>query len=388
MAEEVELSLEISHEEEVLSSQKKEEKGEEVSAKVWMTVSLCVGVLYACANICIVENAKYKVKAVGMTAIGATVGNLGPLVWIMFRQKLKHRKESLLDPSIPNPPWFKWFYDIYYMRSKDNEGRIIPNKWESKLHYRRIAGTAFIIFAHLCNHVTFVLAFHYAEVGNLNSGVLASLTVLRVLFTSIIFYILFNQIIRNYEFIAIAVMIGAVLTIVFSGEDTQIGQSEDPHADGKPQSFYIALSCGIIVLFSFSHSVRGALLKYFFGDAEEVDPSVLYNFAITFIEILLIGYLVVLYLQGFRFTLFELFIGTLGGIFYSFGGYLAAYATVRGRAGVVNCLIEMKTLFQTAFDLILFGRYPNMMQYAGLALGFGSVVFILVCAHLKEKHKK
>ncbi|CAI2371820.1 unnamed protein product [Moneuplotes crassus] len=376
--------LEHSNHLEIIAESKSEQK-REVPAQVWMTLSIATGVLLACANICILYNAKYKIKAVGMTAFGATVGNFIPLVVIMFRERSNQKNDSC---SSARTPWFKWFYDIYYLRSKDNEGRVIPNKWESSLHYRRIVGTVLIILAHLINHVTFILAYHYAEVGNLNSGVLSSLTVTRVFFTSILFYILFRQTVKNYELLAEIVMIGAVLIILFSGKDEQSVEAEDSSANDKSESFYVGLSCGIIILFSFSHSVRATVLKYFFGDAEEVNPSALFNFAVTFIEVLLIGYLVMLYTQGFRFTLFELFIGTLGGIFYSFGSYLAAYATVRGRAGVVNCLIEMKTLFQTAFDLILFGRYPNMMQYAGLALGFGSVVFILVCAHLKEKSKK
>ncbi|CAI2368027.1 unnamed protein product [Moneuplotes crassus] len=360
---------------------RKDDKGE-VSAKVWMTLSLLVGFFYAVGNICMSYLARFGIMVAGIQGIGGLFGNLIPL--IILSVHIRHKKTPLRSDSVDiiQNPWYKWFHDIYFVREQDEQGRIIENKWKNKVRWDRIFTTFIITLITVIYIMLFFMSYYLGTIGNINSGILNALSISRAIVTSIMFYFMFQQALEWYETLCVLLMTVSVVTIVVSGDNIQV-------TAGRTAQFYVALSCILLVISLSLLSVRAAVLKYMFGASKEVNFSALFNFANVVMEVGFCVYFGVLlywgWLEGLGFTWFELGVGIFGGLLYSLSNYIVAYVNVRGKAGVADCLIEIKTILQTIMDVIIFGRFPNLMQHIGLTLGLLSVVFLLLFAHLKSK---
>ncbi|CAI2373679.1 unnamed protein product [Moneuplotes crassus] len=351
----------------------------EIKALFWVPLAIFVSMMNAVGNICFSYVSKYKYKAAGMEGIGEFIGNFTALIAISFYSKLASSVDKSEAMSESQSTWFKWFYDIYYVRKKDVNGNILENQWENKIQFVRVFLTLIIIIFILAVNLCYAVGYHYAAIGHLNTGVLSSCGVTRVIFTSIIFHFLFKQSLRWYEYVGIVMMIFSVLAIVNSGNEEIINE------DQETQITYIILSCGVIIFSTLIESVTSAMLKYFIGSSKEVNVSAFFNFALAIAGALFCVYFLILLYQGFQFTAFELWISILGGSTYTVATYLMTYINVRGKAGVANAIFESRTLFQTLLDLILFSRFPNLEQYIGLLLGFTSVLVIIVFNSLRGK---
>ncbi|CAI2369507.1 unnamed protein product [Moneuplotes crassus] len=355
-------------------------KGEElVSAKIWVPVSLLVSILNAIAGICFSYVSKYKIKAGGMQGAGEFLGNSVCLIIISFQGRyLTPQETSQLSPQ-SRSPWLKWLYDIYYIRKRDIHGNLLHAQWEQGICMRRALITVVLVILTVLLNLAFVLSLYYATVGFFNSGIMCSLGVTRVIFVSIIFYFMFKQSLKWYEIAGIMILIISVVSILYSGEDKVVNEKQDT------QAFFVVLACLSMIITMLFSTMRIAVCKYVSLEVPEINIPALYNFTMAIYAAGMIIYLIVLISQGFEFTLIEFSVGTLGGALYSVAGYLTTYVNVRGKAAIASAIIEGSTLFQTVFDLLLFGRYPNLAQYIGLLLGFGAVLFIILFNSLREK---
>lgn len=189
-----------------------------------------------------------------------------------------------------------------------------------------------------------------------------SLTCFRAIGCSILFYFIFSQALKIYQIVAMMLCTMSVVTIVISADNT------NNSAEKESDKFYVVLACTLVILAVAFQCIRDAVLKYFFGTAKEVNISALFNFAILLFDITFVSYLLFSITQGFEFPLTDFLAGSLSGLMLGLANYLISYVYVRGIAGVANTIIETKIIYQTMFDLLIFGRYPNITQYFGLII--------------------
>ncbi|CAI2370055.1 unnamed protein product [Moneuplotes crassus] len=300
---------------------------------------------------------------------------------ITFFSKSKTRPERSDDEPQAEAPLFKWFYDIYYVRKQDEHGRFLENQWENKIQYTHVFLSFVLIFLIVPIKIMRALSYYFASIGYFNTGVLESTGTTKVIFSSVLYYFVFKQVIKCYEFIAIFLLIVASLMMFLSGESTTVAEGTETAA------FYIVLSCALKIFSQIFLVIRCAVIKFFFGAAKEVNISALHNFTITILEIFLIIYFIILLWQGLELETLEVCVGIIGGFLFSMYGYLFAYVNVRGQAGIANAIIETKVLFQAALDWMIFGRAPNTIQYFSMCMGLGAIFFLLFMSHITSKNK-
>lgn len=187
------------------------EKGE-VSPRIWMPMAVAVSFLLAIANVSISFIAKYEARGVALQSIGSMVGNITPLLIISILGRFRSEKSSDMEksalipdqagPILGKTAWFKWFYDIYYYPKLDDQGNFLENQWVSKIRWPRVFATVLIAITYGLAFYFVVMSYHYALIGNLNTGVLMSLTSARTIGCSVLFYIIFNQALKLYEMVA------------------------------------------------------------------------------------------------------------------------------------------------------------------------------------------
>ncbi|CAI2371632.1 unnamed protein product [Moneuplotes crassus] len=350
----------------------------EVSPKVWVPLSFIVGVCYAGGNICIAYISKYGLKTAGMQGIGGIFGNLAPLVFLSFQIRYEKAPERSDSVEHRKNPWYKWLFDIYLHRKVDEAERVIENQWESKIQYKRVFSSGLILLFCFLSYGSFFASYYCAVIGNLNTGILTSLTALRAIQTSIAFYFIFNQTMKWYEVLCVLIMTIAVSLIMISGDNSIVIKHETAQ-------FYIILSCIFAIISGFFDVMRTAVLKYFYGGVKEVNVSALFNFVMVFMEGSFCVYFIICVYQGFEYETLDLYVGILGGCLFSLSNYLYSYVIVRGKAGVANCLIESKNIIQTGLDILIFARFPNLHQYIGLTLGCFSILLLIISSNCKPK---
>lgn len=98
----------------------------------------------------------------------------------------------------------KWFYDIYLERVESGDGEIVENKWTNQLQWERVKGSYVIIFNSVFGIYFFFLGYNWANMGGLNTGVLMSVYSIKPIFMSILFYAVFRQTLKWFEFIGIS----------------------------------------------------------------------------------------------------------------------------------------------------------------------------------------
>ncbi|CAI2372791.1 unnamed protein product [Moneuplotes crassus] len=349
----------------------KDEKGE-VSPKIWVPLSLVVAVLYAVANISVSYIAQYRQKAIALQAVGSLIGNLIPLIAISIYSKKREK-----DQHQQTGGYLKWLYDVFLFRKIDGDGNYVPNQWTTQIQWKRVVVSACLLLFGFISYLIFILSYSFAGIAHLNTGVLMSIYSVKPVVSSIIFFLVFKQALKSYEFIAMVFCIAGALIIGLSSDDQIVDRT------GETAKTYCILACSTLCISLVLTCVRAAILKYFFGTAKEVNISAFFNFIGVFSDIVFLIYFIILEVEGFDFTLHEYIAATAGGIIFSVSRYLIAYVNVRGKAGVADALIETSVIYQTVLEIALFSRFPNTFQYIGLILGFGATLFLIFCNHVK-----
>ena len=178
-----------------------------------------------------------------------------------------------------NIPLFKWFYDIYFKRSFDQNGKIIENKWTYKIHWKRVQGSGIIILNSIFGVYFYFMAYKWAIMAGLNTGVLMSLYSIKPIFTSILFYIVFRQTLKWFEVIGVALWVAWALLIGLSSDHISI------NSKGETSRTYILWAWGSLLISLLLISLRTTAVKYYFGDAKEVNISTGFNVNVLFVNI-------------------------------------------------------------------------------------------------------
>ena len=160
------------------------------------------------------------------------------------------------------------------------------------------------------------------------------------------------------------------------------GDSELASAQAKHSLLAILLLTGSLVFMC----LRNVIVKYFFGRKEDnINVSAFTNLRSMVFEIFFFGCLVAEINDGFEFTWNEFWAATAGGVLTSIAVFLMTFVNVRGKGGPSDAIIETSVIYQTFMDAMLFGRYPNFMQFAGVAVGFAASLTIIYETIIKNQ---
>jgi hypothetical protein len=74
------------------------------------------------------------------------------------------------------------------------------------------------------------------------------------------------------------------------------------------------------------------------------------------------------YTNEFEYNIIDVLIGSFGGFLNLVITFMTLTVVVKGKAGTSEALIETSTIFQTFLDAFIELRFPNILQYSGIAL--------------------
>ena len=164
------------------------------SSLVWVWYSLLSGVTIGVSNYIM----GVKLAQAGVFAASFT-GPLGFVILVIYRigecVKNKYRTGRTIDYN--NSNWFKG-NENRFVRSNIIPllGNFIPN---------------------LLSLITVSLSFKYAALSGINQGMIFTLVALSSIYTSIIFYFKFHEVITPAQLIGTAIMIGCVVCLGLEG---------------------------------------------------------------------------------------------------------------------------------------------------------------------------
>jgi drug/metabolite transporter (DMT)-like permease len=121
--------------------------------------------------------------------------------------------------------------------------------------------------------LSLTLAFKYAALGGLNQGVLPTLTCLASIFTMVLFYFTFYELISLVQFLGMLVM---VISVVFLGlEAMNKGQTDDIiGVDGQDRSTYNLMALGFATLAPVFITVKSYCIRLFADEYNSFDMGI------------------------------------------------------------------------------------------------------------------
>lgn len=138
----------------------------------------------------------------------------------------------------------------------------------------------------------------------------------------------------------------------------------------KRQDFgFIILAMALIGLANLLVGVKNTVVKYFFSNkGNNTDVVAIINFVNLIVNIplaIIMGYMLV---TGYKYKMTDLIWGNLGGFMALFNSILSSFVISKGKGGTSDALMQISFLFQALFDIFLYSRYPNMLEYIALAI--------------------
>ena len=200
-------SFSVSHEEELLNKTQKSEvdKHQSASPLVWVPLSLLVAIIYAVGNITISYISHYEFKARYLQAPGNTIGNLIPLMILTYNERFGNKMETKQNQQVEHEnqvksqdTYFRWLRDLYYVDEQDENGNVT-----SKFIWARLWLSVSLMIIASITITLFFMSYNYASKANLNNGIIMALYSLKPIYTSILFYWVFSQSLKWFEFIGI-----------------------------------------------------------------------------------------------------------------------------------------------------------------------------------------
>lgn len=104
--------------------------------------------------------------------------------------------------------YLNWVHELYYTEIQDEN-----NQTFEKFNWGRGVTTIIVIMINLARKVTFIESYYYGTLAELNSGVLMCVYSLKPLFSSLSFYMFFNQKLYSFEILGIFMCIISVFLI-------------------------------------------------------------------------------------------------------------------------------------------------------------------------------
>lgn len=151
----------------------------------------------------------------------------------------------------------------------------------------------------------------------------------------------------------------------FESDDFEVDQFE---------SFLLALGLmfGAIVLIWLRN------LLYYYIDLPRSQMIGMHNTINCIVTVPIFLYFIYIsYNNELQYTIYDVLIGSFGGFLNLVITFMTLCVVVKGKAGTSEALIETSNILQTFLDAVLEQRFPNILQYIGIILGFLATLMII-----------
>lgn len=207
---------------------------------------------------------------------------------------------------------------------------------------------------------TVAFAFRTAELANLNKGITVSLFTSNVVFTTIIFKILYGEKTSAARAAGICLII---LSVYFVGRTDSEGPLKQ---EFLLSSIFWAVTSGLVF------SLTGLISKHYVSKHDFTPMKLTIDGLILAAIIMLCGY----FFTDIDFTFRDWIYGVLVGVLLIAGSVCIAYAMKSGKGGPITAIDTLKSVIPVAINCAAYSIWPTGWQWLGLVAGICGAVTI------------
>jgi len=274
-----------------------------------------------------------------------------------------------------------WFVRICIFRCKSGrwtdpvDSRVYwPNgnlKWSNLIP---LLGNATVNVSYL---IVMTYAWHFAELGDINQGVVSALLALASLINVVTFYFGFDEKIGWLHLIGVVFMVASVICIgaAAGSHGGEIESAEELEAGGgrsKTLNGVLAIICGLggPTVVSTQHFLIRKFKPQYHGIEQALDAAVIEFFVLTMFLIPLSGNV------EFTITWNDIGLGTAAGMLMCLGRIFVTIGVAVGLAGPAEALMSTHALYQSLLSAIFAAQALSLLEILGVLLGLAGVFFM------------
>lgn len=214
-----------------------------------------------------------------------------------------------------------------------------------------------------------------ASWAGMNQGVVASIFSTSIIFSSLLFFIFYNEKLIFRDLIGMLLMTVSVVFIGTGGgnvnPDEQNEHIHDPEKQDS-QSFY-AIMYAVLVGFSMA---ANSLAMRFFMNKVELTAAQMSNDSAFLAAFLLLG----LFIKEVRahnpYVFLDMFMASMASILSTMAAGALGKAIETGLGGPVQAITNLMSLVQMILVIIFMGQMPNLLQILGICIGLAGAFVI------------
>lgn len=234
--------------------------------------------------------------------------------------------------------------------------------------------------------IVMTYAWHFAELGDINQGVVSALLSLASLINVVTFYFGFGEKISALNGIGVIFMVASVICIgaaagSHSGEVETDAELEAGGGRSKTLNGILAIVCGLggPTVVSTQHFLIRKFKPQYDGIAQALDAAVFEFFILTCFLIPLSSN------SEFTITWNDFAIGTAAGLLMCLGRVSVTIGVAIGLAGPAEALMSTHALYQSLLSAIFAGQALSLLEFLGVTLGLAGVFFMAFLDTCVEK---
>jgi len=215
--------------------------------------------------------------------------------------------------------------------------------------------------------------FTFAAKSGVNGGIISAIFSSSCIFTIIIFYFKYGHKISMVDAFGTVFILLCVLLIAFGGTGGQSDEVQKTEELIKTERLNLILALALAIISGLTLSLNTVSIQYTIYTGFDLDQA-------NYDGNLMLGIIFLPFMIYHRdkYSIGDVFVGTLVILFVTTGIILFSKAIQCGIAGPVQAIENSKTLVQTVLCIIFLGQIPTIMQISGLLTGMIGVISIVL----------
>ena len=328
----------------------------------WITFSLLAGLTMGTGSFLFASN----YADLGFQGGGLT----GPFVFIIFLTVWVVRQTTF---RIKNGRW-----------TKKTNSRLLWDdgslKWSNLVPF---LGNVTVNVSYL---IVMTYAWYFAELGDINQGVVSALLALASLINVVTFYFGFGEKISYLHFVGVIFMVASVICIgaaagSHGGEVETDEELEEGGGRSKTLNGVLAIICGLggPTVVSTQHFLIRKYKPQYDGISQALDAAILEFLILTLFLIPLSNN------DDFTITWKDMGVGMAAGLLMCMGRVFVTIGVAIGLAGPAEALMSTHALYQSLLSAIFAGQSLSVLEILGVLLGLAGVFFMAFLDTCVEK---
>jgi len=284
------------------------------------------------------------------------------------------------EPAIPSPAENSEKFESIESEESDLErapetkakSSVVPESFHV-MTWQRVSAPLSRCLVQIMIQYAILSCFTFAAKSGVNGGIISAIFSSSCIFTIIIFYFKYGHKISMVDAFGTVFILLCVLLIAFGGTGGQSDEVQKTEEQLKTERLNLILALALAIISGLTLSLNTVSIQYTIYTGFDLDQA-------NYDGNLMLGIIFLPFMIYHRdkYSMGDVFVGTLVILFVTTGIILFSKAIQCGIAGPVQAIENSKTLVQTVLCIIFLGQIPTIMQISGLLTGMIGVISIVL----------